>query len=88
MLDRSPISYVQKVSTPVLIQHGENDIAVPLSQGLEFYNALKRLGVSARMVVYPRMGHGPRDPAVFRHIMQDNLDWFEKHLRSASGVAR
>ena len=33
------------VTTPTLIQHGENDVRVPISQGYELYNALKRQGV-------------------------------------------
>lgn len=33
--------HVKGVKTPTLIQHGERDERVPLSQGLEFYNALK-----------------------------------------------
>lgn len=80
-LKHSPMFHVKGVSTPALIQHGERDDRVPLSQGQEYYNALVRQGVPTRMVVYPRTPHGPREPKFLRHIMQDNLEWFEKHLK-------
>ena len=46
------------------------------SQGLEFYDALKRQGVKTEMVIYPRQGHGPNEPRLIADIMQRNLDWF------------
>ena len=33
------------MTTPTMIQHGEADVRVPISQGYEFYNALKVKGV-------------------------------------------
>jgi dipeptidyl aminopeptidase/acylaminoacyl peptidase len=38
----SPMFQIKGVTTPTLIQHGEKDERVPLSQGQELYNALKR----------------------------------------------
>ena len=72
---------VKGVSTPTLIQHGAADERVPLSQGQELYNALLRQGVTTRMVVYPRTPHGPREPKFLRHLMQDNLDWFDRYVK-------
>ncbi|HEX9425548.1 MAG TPA: prolyl oligopeptidase family serine peptidase [Pyrinomonadaceae bacterium] len=77
---RSPISFVKGVSTPTLIQHGEADMRVPISQGYEFYNALKQQGVPVRMMVLPRQPHSPNEPKMQIAVMQSNLDWFEKYL--------
>lgn len=77
----SPINYVKNVKTPTLILHGEQDVRVPLSQGQEFYNALKRLGVTTKMVVYPRTPHGPSEPKFMLDIMNRHLDWVEKYAR-------
>jgi dipeptidyl aminopeptidase/acylaminoacyl peptidase len=52
---------VKGVTTPTLIQHGEADIRVPISQGYEFYNALKAQNVPVRMIVLPRQPHGPNE---------------------------
>jgi fermentation-respiration switch protein FrsA (DUF1100 family) len=40
----SPMFNVKAVTTPTMIQQGEADIRVPISQGYEFYNALKVKG--------------------------------------------
>jgi dipeptidyl aminopeptidase/acylaminoacyl peptidase len=77
----SPVMHVAKVTTPTLVLHGEKDDRVPVSQGFEYYNALKRRGVTAKMVVYPRTPHGPQEPKFVLDIMQRHLDWVEKYVR-------
>ncbi len=76
----SPMSFVKGVTTPTLILHGEADVRVPISQGYELYNALKRQGIISKMVVYPRTPHGPKEPKFLLDIMQRNLDWVEKYV--------
>ncbi len=76
----SPIAHVQGVTTPTLIQHCEGDIRVPISQGYEFYNALKQQGVPVRMLVVPRQTHGPTEPRALLKVMETNLDWFVEKL--------
>ena len=78
----SPIFNVKNVTTPTMIQHGEADVRVPISQGYEFYNALKVKGVPARMLVLPRQPHGPNEPKMQLVTMKANLEWFEKYLGS------
>ena len=77
----SPITYVKNVVTPTLMLHGEADDRVPVGQGYEYYNALKRQGGIAKMVVYPRQPHGPREPKFVLDIMQRHIDWVEKYVR-------
>jgi dipeptidyl aminopeptidase/acylaminoacyl peptidase len=69
---------VKGVTTPTLIQHGEADLRVPLSQGYELYNALKRQGVTTKMVVYPRQPHGLQEPKLVKDAMERNLEWFDR----------
>lgn len=70
------------VSTPTLVQHGEADERVPISQGYEFYNALKVQNVPTRMIVLPRMPHGPNEPKMVLKAKQTNLEGFDKYLGS------
>jgi dipeptidyl aminopeptidase/acylaminoacyl peptidase len=77
----SPITFVKNVTTPTLLLHGEADVRVPTSQGYEYYHALKREGVTAKMVVYPRTPHGPQEPKFILDIMQRHLDWADKYVR-------
>jgi dipeptidyl aminopeptidase/acylaminoacyl peptidase len=79
----SAMFQVKGVSTPTLILHGENDVRVPVSQGYEFYNALKRQNVPVKMVTYPRQGHGPQEPKFVIDIGQRLLDWFNRYLDPA-----
>ena len=84
----SPMFNVKGVSTPTMIQHGEADVRVPISQGYEFYNALKTQGVPTRMIVLPRQPHGPTEPKMQLVVMQANLDWFEKYIGSKRETSR
>ena len=80
----SPMFNVKGVTTPTLIQHGDADVRVPISQGYEFYNALKAQNVPVRMIVLPRQPHGPNEPKMQVAAMQSNLDWFENYLGANS----
>jgi dipeptidyl aminopeptidase/acylaminoacyl peptidase len=76
----SPMSHVKGVTTPTLILHGEADVRVPITQGYELYNALKRQKVETEMVVYPRTPHGPREPKFVLDIAKRHVEWVAKHL--------
>jgi dipeptidyl aminopeptidase/acylaminoacyl peptidase len=76
----SAMFQVKGVSTPTLIQHGERDDRVPLSQGQELYNALKRQGCTVKMVIYPRTPHGIQEPKLLLDCMHRNLQWFDKYV--------
>lgn len=78
--DRSPVFRAKGVTTPTLVQHGEADIRVPVTQGYEFYNALKQQKVPVEMLVLPRQPHGPHEPRMMLKIMQTNLELFEKYV--------
>jgi dipeptidyl aminopeptidase/acylaminoacyl peptidase len=81
----SPLRYVGNVKTPVMLQHGEADIRVPIGNSYMFYNALKRRGVPVRMLILPRQPHGPTEPKMVLKTMQANIDWFEKLIGSQKG---
>jgi dipeptidyl aminopeptidase/acylaminoacyl peptidase len=82
-LMHSPIQFVSGVQTPSLIQHGKEDDRVPLSQGLELYNALKRQQVPVEMVVYPRMRHAISEPRLLLDAMNRNVEWFDRYLKKS-----
>jgi dipeptidyl aminopeptidase/acylaminoacyl peptidase len=84
---RSAMFHVKGLTTPTLIQHGEQDLRVPISQGYELYNALRRQGVDVQMVVYPRQPHGIQEPKLMLDAMQRNLDWFAKWIPAGAAPA-
>jgi dipeptidyl aminopeptidase/acylaminoacyl peptidase len=75
---------VRGVTTPTLIQHGEADDRVPISQGYEFYNALKRQGVTTKFTVYPRQPHGFTEPKMTLDAARANLEWFDRFVLGRS----
>jgi dipeptidyl aminopeptidase/acylaminoacyl peptidase len=76
----SPIQFVKNMNTPSLIQHGEGDNRVPISQGIMLYNALKRKGVPVKLLALPRQPHGPNEPKMNLQVMKMNIEWFAKYL--------
>jgi dipeptidyl aminopeptidase/acylaminoacyl peptidase len=54
----SPIKYVRRMKTPLLIIHSEQDHRCPVSQAEELYVALKLLGRDVEMVHFPGEPHG------------------------------
>jgi len=58
-LYNSPIFQLDKVETPVLILHNDNDGAVPWYQGIEYFVGLRRLGKPAWMLNYNDEPHWP-----------------------------
>jgi dipeptidyl aminopeptidase/acylaminoacyl peptidase len=79
--EHSAMFNIQGVTTPTLIQHGERDARVPLTQGYELYHAIKRQGVPAKMVVYPRQPHSIREPKLQLDAMWRNIEWFDQWLK-------
>ena len=57
-LRNSPIYHVKKVTTPLLMLHNDKDGAVDFTQGIEFYNALRRLKKPVIMMQYKGENHG------------------------------
>jgi dipeptidyl aminopeptidase/acylaminoacyl peptidase len=78
----SAITYAGRIKTPTLIQHGEADERVPLSQGHELYRALKRNSVPVEFVIYPRQGHNPMDLNMQADVLQRNVDWFGRWIEA------
>ena len=76
---RSAITFVDNVTTPLLIQHGGNDQRVPVGQAMEFYRALKDRGKTVQLVFYPREGHGLAEYYHQIDKMQRELDWMTKY---------
>jgi len=58
-IENSPIFTADKIETPVLILHNDEDGAVPWYQGIEFFVALRRLGKPAWLLNYNKEPHWP-----------------------------
>ncbi|MDZ7704144.1 MAG: S9 family peptidase [Trueperaceae bacterium] len=80
---QSPIRHVDKVTTPLLIVHSEEDHRCPVEQAEQFYIALKALGKApTKLLRFPGEGHelsrsGRPDRRVAR--LEALLGWFKEH---------
>ncbi|NCG32145.1 MAG: prolyl oligopeptidase family serine peptidase [Proteobacteria bacterium] len=84
----SALFNIEGVTTPTLIQHGEQDRRVPISQAYELRNALYRQDVDVTMVVYPRQPHGIQEPKLQLDAMHRNLSWFDRWVLGRNPDAR
>ncbi|MDP9463534.1 MAG: S9 family peptidase [Actinomycetota bacterium] len=53
----SPHHFVEQITTPMLVIHGEKDFRIPYSQSLAMFNALQRRNVPSRLVMFPDENH-------------------------------
>jgi dipeptidyl aminopeptidase/acylaminoacyl peptidase len=77
----SPITFINRAETPLLIIHGDIDF-VPIQHAEEIFTSLTRLGKRVRFVRYWGESHGASDsPANMRDRWRHILRWFDTYLR-------
>jgi dipeptidyl aminopeptidase/acylaminoacyl peptidase len=54
----SPVAFAKNVTTPLMILHNDADGAVDFTQGMEYFNTLRRLGKPVILLEYPGENHG------------------------------
>jgi dipeptidyl aminopeptidase/acylaminoacyl peptidase len=80
-LRASPITFVKQARTPMFLAVGQDDIECPPGQTIEFWHALRALGVPTNAVVYAGEGHHFHDPVHVADFMNRVGDWYDSHLR-------
>jgi len=82
-LENSPLFTLDKVNTPILIMHNDDDGAVPWYQGIEYFIGLRRLGKPAWLLNYNNADHWPLR-VVDKHDFQNRLaQFFDHYLKGA-----
>jgi dipeptidyl aminopeptidase/acylaminoacyl peptidase len=78
--ERSPLRYVDRIRTPMLLTAGLNDLATPPSQAQVLYTALHERGIDTELVLYPEEGHGVRQPLTLADQCARMVAWFDRYL--------
>jgi dipeptidyl aminopeptidase/acylaminoacyl peptidase len=82
LIERSPLTYVPKVKTPLLILHAERDLRCPIEQAEQFFIALRWHGVETTFVRFPEDNHdltrGGKPRNRVEHAKRI-ADWFDAH---------
>jgi acetyl esterase/lipase len=79
----SPVAHATKVKTPLMILHNDEDGAVDFTQGVEYFNTLRRLEKPVIMLEYPGENHGLRRPANQQDYTVRMKEFFDHYLRDA-----
>jgi len=77
----SPILFAKNVKTPLVILHNDQDGAVDFTQGVAFYNALRRLQKPVVLLQYPGETHGLAKPANGKDFMTRVQEFFDHFLK-------
>ncbi|OAV45655.1 prolyl oligopeptidase family serine peptidase [Lewinella sp. 4G2] len=84
----SPFMHADKMKTPLLLVHGEadnNSGTYPL-QSERYFNALKGLGATVRLVMLPKESHGYRAKESILHLLWEQDQWMEKWVKNKGRV--
>lgn len=79
----SPVFHAAKVRTPLVILHNDQDGAVDFTQGVEYFNTLRRLEKPVVMLEYPGENHGLARPANQQDYTVRMKEFFDHFLKDA-----
>ncbi|TRW50499.1 S9 family peptidase [Aliidiomarina halalkaliphila] len=82
-IKNSPVFFADKINTPMLIQFGDKDEAVPWEQGIEYYLALRRLDKPVVMLHYEGEPHHLQQFANKIDYTIKMLEFLDHHLKGA-----
>jgi dipeptidyl aminopeptidase/acylaminoacyl peptidase len=77
----SPFNKVTNITTPTLIMGGEIDWNVPVINSEQLYQALKRLGRTTELVVYPGEYHGFTTPSHIKDRLERYIAWYAHYVK-------
>ena len=80
----SPFMNAEKMKYPLLLVHGEadNNAGTYPMQSERYFNALKGLGATARLVILPKESHGYSSIENILHLLWEQDQWLEKHVKN------
>jgi dipeptidyl aminopeptidase/acylaminoacyl peptidase len=79
-LRNSPVIHAKNVKTPLMLLHNDKDGAVDFNQGIEYFNALRRLNKPVVMLQYKGENHGLAKRANQRDYSRRMREFFDHHL--------
>ena len=80
----SPMTYIKSACTPTLIQHGEKDARIPVTNAYELYEGLRDMEVDTELIIFKEMAYSSDQPGVHVAIMKQNLMWFSHYILGES----
>jgi len=84
----SPFYRITNITTPTLFMGGDIDWNVPIIGSEQMYQALKSLGRTTELVVYPGEYHGFTTPSHLKDRLERNLAWYAHYVKGDGTPAR
>jgi dipeptidyl aminopeptidase/acylaminoacyl peptidase len=85
-IEMSPFTHADSIDEPILLIHGEADTntgTFPI-QSQRLYHAIKGLGGSAKLVLYPHEQHGYRARETVLDALYQQFEWFDRWVKNAA----
>ncbi|MHA4810518.1 S9 family peptidase [Flavitalea flava] len=76
-----PLLKADRIRTPTLFMAGEKDFNVPSAGSEQMYQALRTLGISTQLIIYPGQFHGITVPSYQKDRYERYLAWYGKYLK-------
>lgn len=76
----SPVYHAQNVKTPLMILHNDRDGAVDQTQGIEYFNTLRRMGKPVILLEYKGENHGLARPVNMKDYTVRMKEFFDHYL--------
>jgi len=82
--EMSPFMHADKMKTPLLLIHGaaDNNSGTYTMQSERYFNALKGLGATVRLVLLPKESHGYAARESILHLLWEQDQWLEKYVKN------
>ena len=80
----SPFMHAEKMKTPLLLIHGQadNNSGTYPMQSERYFNALKGLGATVRLVMLPKESHGYSARESVLHVLYEQDQWLDKYVKN------
>ncbi len=85
--ERSSLTYANRVTTPTLLHHGDQDDTDLPFQSMNFFAALERHGTTVRYIRYPDEGHDLHQPQHIRVRDWQDIAWIQRFVRGVPETA-
>jgi dipeptidyl aminopeptidase/acylaminoacyl peptidase len=81
----SPLTYIDRVRAPLLIEQGASDPRVPAGEALQVYEALRARGVECQLSIYADEGHGAQKRENRVLMLGHAIEFLKRHLSASAG---
>lgn len=78
---QSPINFVKKWDTPIMVSHGMKDFRVPYTQGMAAFNTAQMLGIPSKLMLFPNENHWVLKPQNAVVWQREFFGWFDEYLK-------